>query len=100
MRFIGTAGWLPARDGFQLLKEFVSRSFHTIVISGNIDRAIEAFEYGVLDFIPKPHTEERLKLALDKIESGHASDGHALKYLSVREGTEIQIIPVENVRFF
>jgi hypothetical protein len=54
----------------------------------------------VLDFIPKPHTEERLKLALDKIESGHASDGHALKYLSVREGTEIQIIPVENVRFF
>jgi DNA-binding LytR/AlgR family response regulator len=91
---------LHARDGFELLKDIVSRSFHTIVISGNIGRAIEAFEYGVLDFIPKPHTEERLKVALNKIDSGHASDGHALKYLSVRKGAEIQIIPVEDVRFF
>jgi DNA-binding LytR/AlgR family response regulator len=91
---------LNARDGFQILKEVATKSFHTIVISGNLDRAVEAFEYGVLDFIAKPHTEERLKIAFNRIGSNHAADGHALKYLSVKKGDEIQIIPVENVRFF
>jgi two-component system response regulator LytT len=47
---------LNSKDGFQLLKQVVSQSFHTIVISANTNRAIEAFENGVLDFIPKPAT--------------------------------------------
>ena len=49
---------LHARDGFEILKQIVSKSFHTIIISANIDRAIEAFEYGVLDFIPKLYNKE------------------------------------------
>jgi DNA-binding LytR/AlgR family response regulator len=91
---------LNARDGFQILKEVVSKSFHTIVISANINRAIEAFEYGVLDFIPKPYSIERLKTAFQRLKSSHALDGHAIKYLSVKKGFAVQVIPLDNIRYF
>lgn len=91
---------LNAKDGFNLLKHAVSQSFHTIVISANINRAIEAFEYGVLDFIPKPYTVERLTTAFNRLKSSHATDGHAIKYLSVKTGFEIRIIPIEDIRYF
>lgn len=91
---------LNAKDGFQILRQVVSKSFHTIVISANVNRAIEAFEYGVLDFIPKPYNSERLKSAFQRIKSSHAMDGHAIKYLSVKKGFEIRVIPIEEVRYF
>ena len=91
---------LNAKDGFQLLKQVVSQSFHTIVISANINRAIEAFEYGVLDFIPKPYNIERLKAAFQRLKSSHALDGHSIKYLSVKKGFEIKVIPIEEVSYF
>lgn len=91
---------LNSKDGFQLLKEAVSLSFHTIVISANIDRAIEAFEYGVLDFIPKPYNEERIKRAFERLKSSHAIDGHSIKYLSVKTGNEIRVIPLEDIAYF
>jgi DNA-binding LytR/AlgR family response regulator len=91
---------LNSKDGFQLLKQVVSQSFHTIVISANINRAIEAFEYGVLDFIPKPYNIERLKSAFQRLKSSHALDGHSIKYLSVKKGFEIKVIALEEIKYF
>ncbi len=91
---------LNAKDGFNILKQVVSQSFHTIIISANINRAIEAFEYGVLDFIPKPYSLERLKAAFQRLKSSHALDGHSIKYLSVKKGFEIKIIPLEEIKYF
>lgn len=91
---------LNSKDGFQILKQVVSQSFHTIVISANINRAIEAFEYGVLDFIPKPYNIERLKAAFQRLKSSHALDGHSIKYLSVKKGYEIKVIPLEEIKYF
>jgi len=91
---------LNARDGFQILKQVVSKSFHTIVISANMNRAIEAYEYGVLDFVPKPYNIERLETAFRRLESTHAADGHAMKYLSVKKGFKIQVFPLDDVRYF
>ncbi|MCE1188294.1 MAG: LytTR family DNA-binding domain-containing protein [Ignavibacteria bacterium] len=91
---------LNAKDGFQILQQLVSRSFHTIIISANIHRAIEAFEYGVLDFIPKPYSSERLQIAFNRLKDNHATDGHAIKYLSVKRGFDIHLIPLEDIRYF
>ena len=91
---------LNAKNGFDLLKQAVSQSFHTIVISANINRAIEAFEYGVLDFIPKPYSIERLKAAFQRLKSSHALDGRAIKYLSIKKGFEIKVIPIDEIRYF
>lgn len=49
---------LNSKEGFEIIKQVVSQSFYTIVISANINRAIEVFEYGVLDFIPKPYNKD------------------------------------------
>ena len=45
---------LNSEDGFDLLKRIVSESFYTVIVSAFTDRAIEAYNYGVLDFVPKP----------------------------------------------
>jgi two-component system response regulator LytT len=91
---------LNSKDGFNILQQVVSNSFHTIIISANTNRAVEAFEYGVLDFIPKPYSAERLKAAFKRLQSSHALDGHAIKYLSVKKGSAVQVIPTENIRYF
>jgi two-component system response regulator LytT len=91
---------LNSKDGFNILQQVVSNSFHTIVISANTNRAVEAFEYGVLDFIPKPYSKERMKAAFQRLKSSHALDGHAIKYLSVKIGSAVHVIATQNIRYF
>src|SRR5688572_31129759 len=55
---------LHGRDGMQLLASSVAGSFHTIIVSANTEQALRAFEYGVIDFVPKPFSRERLEQAL------------------------------------
>ena len=57
---------LSGKNGFDLLKDAVSGSFHTIIISAHTDQAIEAFKYGVLDFLPKPFEKDRLQKAFKR----------------------------------
>ena len=57
---------LSGESGFDLLNKFTS-SFYTIIISAYSEKAIEAYEYGVIDFVPKPFHLERLKKLLDVI---------------------------------
>lgn len=90
---------LSGRNGFDLLKEAVSYSFHTIVVSANIDRAIEAFEYGVIDFVPKPYSEERLAKALDRFDQSALFQNHGLKYLSVRKTGGIRLVAIADLMY-
>jgi two-component system response regulator LytT len=55
---------LGGADGFELLRRARAQGHRTIVVSANFERALEAFELGVLDFIPKPFNADRLRLAL------------------------------------
>jgi DNA-binding LytR/AlgR family response regulator len=89
---------LMGEDGFDLLKQAVAGAFHTIIVSAHVNRAIEAFEYGVLDFIPKPYDEERLRKALERYRDGQS--GSRLKYISVAREGKISLIPMERVAFF
>jgi DNA-binding LytR/AlgR family response regulator len=88
---------LSGRDGFEILQKAVSYSFHTIVVSANIDRAIEAFEYGVVDFIPKPYSEERIRKALDRLRSRTFAGSRDLRYLTVRRQGRIQLIAISDI---
>ena len=90
---------LSGRNGFDILKEVVSYSFQTIVISANIDRALEAFEYGVMDFIAKPYNEDRIKKALDRLDNQKQFHNHNLKYLSVRRLGGIRLIAIRDIKF-
>ena len=90
---------LSGRNGFAILEEAVSYSFQTIVVSANIDRAIEAFEYGVIDFIPKPYNEERFKKALARFDSNHGTRERSVKYLSIRRSGGIKLVDIRDIKF-
>ncbi|MDB5049695.1 MAG: transcriptional regulator, LytTR family [Fibrobacteres bacterium] len=89
---------LHGEDGYSLLKLAAAGSFQTIVVSANSDRAVEAFQYGVLDFVPKPFDLERLKKALDRVNLKGPGQSPA-KYLSVRKHGKVELVPVEKVRY-
>jgi two-component system response regulator LytT len=92
---------LNGEDGYDLLKLAAAGSFRTIVVSANSDRAIEAFQYGVLDFVPKPFDLERLKRALDRAgaKGPGLSSFPPAKYLSVRKHGKVELVPVESVLY-
>ncbi len=90
---------LHERDGFELLTQLAADSFQTIVVSANTDRAIEAFEYGVLDFLPKPLDRQRLKQAMDRFDSVTISSGRNMKYLSIRKDDRAELIDLSRVEY-
>ena len=88
---------LNGANGFDLLTTAVSKSFHTIIISANKDQAITAFEYGVLDFVPKPFNRERLEQAFGKISKNEKIKTNDIKFLAVKKRQRIQLISIEEV---
>ena len=93
---------LKNRDGFQLMKQSVAGAFHTIVVSANVHRAIEAFEYGVLDFVPKPFSRERLQDALERYTRHgrpEREQGCSARYLSIKKGSDLEVVPVASIAY-
>ncbi len=90
---------LNGANGFDLLSEAVSESFHTIIISAYKDQAITAFEYGVLDFVPKPFNKDRLEQAFNRVTKKENNALHTIKYLAVKKRGKIQLIPVKDVHY-
>ncbi|WP_420600932.1 LytR/AlgR family response regulator transcription factor [Flagellimonas sp.] len=88
---------LNGSNGFSLLTTAVSKSFHTIIISAYKDQAITAFEYGVLDFVPKPFNRERLEQALNRVIKKEKTETNAVKFLAVKKRHKVQLIPIEDV---
>jgi two-component system response regulator LytT len=91
---------LNGEDGFEVLKDFTARAFNTIIISAYREKAIEAFEYGVLDFVPKPFDRDRLQLALERANNTAVPAITDLKFLSVRQKGQLRLIRMEDVIYF
>ncbi|MEM9920720.1 MAG: response regulator transcription factor [Bacteroidota bacterium] len=91
---------LNGLNGFSILQELLSHSFQTIIVSANTDQALKAFEYGVLDFIPKPFTIERLTKAFDRYtQQTNQQQLSTSQYLSVRRKGEVHLIPIKDIQF-
>lgn len=90
---------LRGEDGFSLLDQSVAGSFHTIVVSAYRDRALEAFERGVLDFVPKPFGGARLELALTRFLASDRRSGPPTRFLAVKSPGRTRLIPLEEVVF-
>lgn len=88
---------LNGENGFDLLESVVSKSFHTVIVSANADRAIKAFEYGVLDFVPKPFDETRLGQAFKRITNTIKTTDEPLKFLAVKKAGNIKLIDIADL---
>lgn len=89
---------LNGRDGFKLLASAVAGPQQTIVVSANTDRALEAFDYGVVDFVPKPFDRERLQKALSRITATDRPESQRASYLTFRHGNRTQVVQVDHIR--
>lgn len=90
---------LSGADGYDLLKKTLAMPFQSIIISAHAEKAVSAFEYGVVDFVPKPFTPERLQKAFDRYLGKDAAPA-PIKYLAFRLGRESGLLAVETVVFF
>ena len=90
---------LNGDNGFDLLTTAVSKSFHTIIISAYKEQAITAFEYGVLDFVPKPFNRDRLEQALNRAVAKEKVTTNTVKFLAIKKRHKVQLIPIENVLY-
>lgn len=90
---------LHERDGMELLQQAVAGSFHAIVVSANHDQALRAFEFGVLDFVPKPFTEERLQRALDRAAAPAVRSAHPATRLAVRKQGRVELVAVADILY-
>jgi two-component system, LytTR family, response regulator LytT len=67
---------LSGRDGFELVGRFPSASpTQIIVVSAYPQRAIEAFEHAVVDFVRKPVSASRLAQALGRVRREPVGEG-------------------------
>lgn len=90
---------LHGRDGMELLASSVAGAFHTIIVSANTDQALRAFEYGVIDFVPKPFSQERLAQAMRRVTEQSARAAAPAKYMAVRKHGRIDLVPVDRVLY-
>lgn len=86
---------LSGEEGFTLLRQAVARPCQTVVVSANTDRAMEAFELGVADFVAKPFTEERLALAIGRARERMGRE--RTRYLAVSLAGRMELIPLDSV---
>jgi two-component system, LytTR family, response regulator LytT len=89
---------LFGQDGFDILQLTNASSFHTIVVSAYADLAIRAFEFGVLDFVAKPFTQDRLTKALQRFDN--QSSHHALtQSLAVKKLGQLQLLAIQDINY-
>lgn len=87
---------LNNEDGFSVLENLISESFFTIVVSAYAERALEAFDNGVFDFITKPIFEERLFKALDRFHSNRRHYAKT-KRLFIKNNNKMEAVPLKNI---
>jgi len=85
---------LSGRDGFALLEEAAASSFQTVIVSAHHDQALRAFDYGVTDFVAKPWSAERLRMAIER-----ATTVQKARKLVIRKGRELRTIEVTQLLY-
>jgi DNA-binding LytR/AlgR family response regulator len=86
---------LASEDGFNLLRRALARPSSTIVVSGSTERALEAFELGVVDFVAKPFTVERLTIAFQRLRERHSNERP--HHLAVAYAGQVELVPLAEV---
>jgi two-component system, LytTR family, response regulator LytT len=88
---------LNGEDGFRLLEEAAAAPFQTVVVSAHHDQALRAFEYGVTDFVAKPWTHERLRVAVERALRRDSAGRGLTRRLVVRRRNETRTIDIAQI---
>jgi two-component system, LytTR family, response regulator LytT len=89
---------LYGQDGFEILRRACAEACHCIIVSAYADKAIQAFEYGVLDFVAKPFTEERLHKALLRFDQ-QQHNVRETQQLAIKKIGRIQLLAIADIDY-
>ncbi len=84
---------LSGRDGFEALRSVGENQPATVIVSANVDRALEAFDHDVIDFVSKPVSAERLSRALNRVREARSEEMR----LMIRSLGCTEIVQVSNI---
>ena len=87
-------------DGFDLLEMDTQTAAKTIVVSADQSRAVEAFSHGVVDFVAKPFSQERIGQAIDRALKGRDPLAEPVKYIGgapPRPGSSVVFAPLDDI---
>lgn len=90
---------LGGSNGMDLLKSNVAGSFHTVIVSANTEYALQAYEHGVIDFVAKPFSEERLAEAFRRAGDPDGRSPHPARYLAVRKPGRVELVALDDVLY-
>lgn len=88
---------LRAGDCFDLVTSHTRAGCQTIIVSRHPELALRAFESGVLDFVPKPTSRERLARALHRVTPTAPVAAPPPDYIALRRPGRIELLPVDDL---
>jgi two-component system LytT family response regulator len=97
---------MPGESGFDLLEK-LDYSPKVIFTTAYSEYAIRSFDYNTVDYLLKPISDERLKLAIDKLKIDNEDHNTTPKQLLdihsrmfVKDGDKCHLVPLESIRYF
>ena len=88
---------IMGESGTDLLKEFLSEPFETIITTAYPEHALAAFELGVRDYLLKPFSQERLETAISRVPEPSLSASPAISRILIKEKDKISPVAVESI---
>jgi len=86
---------LHGDDGFRLLDLVKQGKFRTIIVSAHAERAVQGFDFGVLDFVAKPFSQARLQQAFQRYaDSAENGGAHSLV---IKKMGSIELLPIDKI---
>jgi len=110
---------MPGMSGLEAARRIGSRA-HVVFVTAFDQYAVEAFERGAIDYVLKPFNEERLATTVARLKErlgnappsfdalveqlaerlGGAREAQHLRWIKASVGSQVRLIPVEEVLFF
>ncbi len=97
---------MPGESGFDLLEklDYMPKVIFTTAYS---EYAIRSFDYNTIDYLLKPISDERLKIAIDKLINANEEIASPSKppldfqsRMFVKDGEKCHLIPLDSIRYF
>lgn len=94
---------MPGMDGFGTLHRASSAwRPHVVFVTAFSEHAVDAFEHGVVDYLLKPYSRERLRVALERARASlkRVASGEKETFperLPVPIGNRLRMVPVQSI---
>ena len=99
---------MPGVDGFGALHRAATAwRPHVVFVTAFAEHAVDAFEHGAVDYLLKPYSRERLRVALDRARVGRQRAGQQredpaagerlIDRLPVPVGHRLRMVPVQSI---